>query len=137
MSDHHFRLSDAQCIQPLMPDKVYGVLRVDDRRVISGIVHLIRNGLRWRAALPEYGPTLYNRFVRWSKAGLHLHLRGSGRREPGDGDGDDRRHPQLTGPRQPVRKGDRCIERTRGGIDTARGLRRQAPDHAADRRTGQ
>ena len=84
-------------IQPLLPDKVRGMPRVDDRRVISGIVHLIRNGLRWRAAPPEYGPTLYNRFVRWSKAGLHLHLRGSGRREPGDGD--DRRHPQLTGPR--------------------------------------
>ena len=74
MSDHHFWLSDAQFarIQPLLPDKVRGVPRVDDRRVISGIIHVIRNGLRWRDAPPEYGPhkTLYNRFVRWSKAGV-------------------------------------------------------------------
>ena len=48
--------------------------RVDDRRVISGIVHVIRNGLRWRDAPPEYGPTLYNRFVRWSKAGVFTRI---------------------------------------------------------------
>ncbi len=74
MSDHHFWLSDAQFarIQPLLPNKVRGVPRVDDRRVISGIIHVIRNGLRWRDAPPEYGPhkTLYNRFVRWSRAGV-------------------------------------------------------------------
>ncbi len=46
--------------------------RVDDRRVISGIVHVIRNGLMWRDAPAAYGPhkTLYNRFVRWSRAGV-------------------------------------------------------------------
>ena len=74
MSDDHFWLSDAQFarIQPLLPNKVRGVPRVDDRRVISGIIHVIRNGLRWRDAPPEYGPhkTLYNRFVRWSRAGV-------------------------------------------------------------------
>ena len=74
MSDHHFWLSDAQFarIQPLLPNKVRGVPRVDDRRVISGIIHVIRNGLRWRDAPSEYGPhkTLYNRFVRWSRAGV-------------------------------------------------------------------
>ena len=74
MSDHHFWLSDAQFarIQPLLPNKVRGVPRVDDRRIISGIIHVIRNGLRWRDAPPEYGPhkTLYNRFVRWSRAGV-------------------------------------------------------------------
>ena len=50
--------------------------RVDDRRVISGIIHVIRNGLGWRAAPPEYGPhkTLYNRFVRWSKAGVFTRI---------------------------------------------------------------
>ena len=78
MSDHHFWLSDAQFarIQPLLPNKVRGVPRVDDRRVISGIIHVIRNGLRWRAAPPEYGPhkTLYNRFVRWSKAGVFTRI---------------------------------------------------------------
>ncbi len=74
MSDYHFWLSDARFarIQPLLPNKVRGVPRVDDRRVISGIIHVIGNGLRWRDAPPEYGPhkTLYNRFVRWSRAGV-------------------------------------------------------------------
>ena len=74
MSDHHFWLSAAQCarLQPLLPNKPRGVPRVDDRRVISGIVHVIRNGLMWRDAPAAYGPhkTLYNRFVRWSRAGV-------------------------------------------------------------------
>lgn len=74
MSDHHFWLSDAQFtrLQPLLPNKPRGVPRVDDRRVISGIVHVIRNGLMWRDAPAAYGPhkTLYNRFVRWSRAGV-------------------------------------------------------------------
>ena len=49
-----------------------GVARVDDRRVLSGILHVIRNGLRWRDAPAAYGPckTLRNRFVRWSRAGV-------------------------------------------------------------------
>ena len=40
----------------------HGIARVDDRRVISGIVFVIRNGLRWRDAPGEYGPhkTIYN-----------------------------------------------------------------------------
>ena len=74
MSDHHFWLSDAQFarIQPLLPNKERGVRRVDDRKGISGIVHVIRSGLMWRDAPACYGPhkTLYNRFVRWSKAGV-------------------------------------------------------------------
>jgi len=74
MSDHHFWLSDGQFVrlQPLLPNKPRGVPRVDDRRVISGIIHVIRNGLMWRDAPVVYGPhkTLYNRFVRWSKAGV-------------------------------------------------------------------
>ena len=74
MSDHHFWLSDAQFarLQPLLPNNPRGVPRVDDRRVISGIVHVIRNGLMWRDAPAVYGPhkTLYNRFVRWSRAGV-------------------------------------------------------------------
>lgn len=50
----------------------HGVPRVDDRRVISGIIHVIRNGLRWRDAPAEYGAhkTIYNRFVRWSRLGI-------------------------------------------------------------------
>ena len=74
MSDHHFWLSEAQFarLQPLLPNKPRGVPRVDDRRVISGLVHVIRNGLMWRDAPAVYGPpkTLYNRFVRWSRIGV-------------------------------------------------------------------
>lgn len=47
MSSHHFWLFDEQFgrIRPLLPHKPRGVPRVDDRRVIGGIVHVIRNGL--------------------------------------------------------------------------------------------
>ena len=50
----------------------HGIARVDDRRVISGIIFVIRNGLRWRDAPDDYGPhkTIYNRFVRWSRLGV-------------------------------------------------------------------
>ena len=74
MSDHHFWLTQAQFsrLQPLLPNKPRGVPRVDDRRVISGIIHVIGNGLMWRDAPAAYGPhkTLYNRFVRWSRVGV-------------------------------------------------------------------
>ena len=50
----------------------HGVERVDDLRVISGIIYVIKNGLRWSDAPEGYGPykTLYNRFVRWSRLGV-------------------------------------------------------------------
>ena len=50
----------------------HGVPRVDDRRVLSGIIYVIRHGLQWRDAPVAYGPqkTLYNRFVRWSRMGV-------------------------------------------------------------------
>ena len=66
-------LSDAQMarISPFFP-RSHGIPRVDDRRVISGIIYVIRNGLRWSDAPPSYGPhkTIYNRFVRWSAMGV-------------------------------------------------------------------
>ncbi len=74
MPDHYFWLPEAQFaqLQPLLPNKVRGVPRVDDRKVISGTIHVIRYGLMWRDAPACYGPhkTLYNRFVRWSKGGV-------------------------------------------------------------------
>ncbi len=50
----------------------HGIARVDDRRVLSGIIYVIRNGLQWRDAPEAYGPhkTLYNRFIRWSRMGV-------------------------------------------------------------------
>ena len=68
-----FLLSEAQMrrIAPFFPLS-RGRARVDDRRVLSGIIYVIRNGLMWRDAPPAYGPhkTLYNRFVRWSRMGV-------------------------------------------------------------------
>lgn len=68
-----FWLSKSQFnrIKPYFP-KPHGVPRVDDLRVISGIIHVIKRGLQWRDAPREYGPhkTLYNRFVRWSRMGV-------------------------------------------------------------------
>ncbi len=66
-------LSEAQMerISPFVPLS-HGMPRVDDRRVISGIILVIRNGLRWRDAPASYWPhkTIYNRFIRWSEMGV-------------------------------------------------------------------
>ena len=61
-------------IEPLLPRGRRGAHRVDDRRVISGIMHMLRSGARWRDCPPEYGPytTIYNRFNRWSRQGIWL-----------------------------------------------------------------
>lgn len=59
-------------IRPHLPTGRRGARRVDDRRVISGIVHMLKTGARWRDCPAEYGPytTIYNRFNRWSKQGV-------------------------------------------------------------------
>ncbi|WP_408997817.1 IS5 family transposase, partial [Tistrella mobilis] len=63
-------LSDEQWAQlePHLPKNQPGARRVDDRRVISGIIHVLRTGCRWCDCPAEYGPstTIYNRFHRWS-----------------------------------------------------------------------
>jgi transposase len=68
-----FLLTRAQMrrLSPYFP-RSHGIPRVDDRRVLSGIIYVIRHGLQWRDAPPAYGPhkTLYNRFVRWSRMGV-------------------------------------------------------------------
>jgi len=68
-----FMLSKQQLnsIKPYFPVSP-GIPRVDDLRVISGIIYVIRYGLQWKDAPKAYGPhkTLYNRFVRWSRAGI-------------------------------------------------------------------
>jgi transposase len=70
MSDF-FWFTDTQWarIDRLLPADVRGKKRVDDRRVLSGIVHALRCGERRADRADLYGPkkTLYNRFVRWSE----------------------------------------------------------------------
>ncbi|WP_333712747.1 IS5 family transposase [Yoonia sp.] len=72
-----FWLSDAQMarLKPFFP-KSHGKPRVDDRRVLSGIIFINRNGLRWCDAPREYGPhkTLYNRWKRWSDKGVFAQI---------------------------------------------------------------
>ena len=66
-------LSEAQMrrITPYLPLS-HGIPRVDDRRIVSGIIYVIRGGLMWRDAPEAYGPhkTIYNRFIRWSRLGV-------------------------------------------------------------------
>ena len=70
-----FYLSESQLerIKPFFP-RSHGAPRVDDRRVVSGIIYAIKHGLQWQDAPDEYGPhkTLYNRFVRWSRLGFSI-----------------------------------------------------------------
>ena len=67
LDDHQW-----QQIEPHLPTDVRGKDRADDRRVISGILHVLRSGCRWKDCPPEYGPptTIYNRFARWAKRGI-------------------------------------------------------------------
>src|ERR1700739_2873413 len=74
MRKNLFWLSDEQWarIESHLPTDVRGVERKDDRRVISGILHVLKSGCRWCDCPPEYGPhtTIYNRFVRWAQRGV-------------------------------------------------------------------
>jgi len=73
-----FWLSDEQwaLIEPLLPKNQSGAHRVDDRRVISGIIHVLKVGCRWQDCPSIYGPqtTIYNRFRRWSIKGVWRRL---------------------------------------------------------------
>lgn len=69
-----FWLSDNAwaALEPHLPKNQPGARRVDDRRVISGILHILKTGGRWRDVPPEYGPakTIYNRYTRWARRGV-------------------------------------------------------------------
>ena len=69
-----FWLSDEQwaVIEPFMPRNQPGPEREDDWRIISGILHVLTCGCRWRDGPAEYGPrtSVYNRFNRWSRRGF-------------------------------------------------------------------
>lgn len=73
MSRSLFWLSDEAwaAIDTLLPKNQSGARRLVDRRVIFGIVHMLKCGGRWADCLSEYGPatTVYNRWNRWSHRG--------------------------------------------------------------------
>ena len=72
MGRHELSDEEWAIIQPLLPNKPRGVPRVDDRRVLNGILWRFRTGAPWRDIPERDGPrtTLYNRFVRWRAAGV-------------------------------------------------------------------
>lgn len=74
MARRRYELTDHEwsIIEPLLPNKPRGVPRVDDRRVLNGILWRFRTGSPWAEVPERYGPptTCYNRFVRWRKAGV-------------------------------------------------------------------
>lgn len=84
MSRSLFWLSDEAwaVIEPHLPKNQPGARRVDDRRVISGIVHMLRCGGRWADCPSEYGPstTVYNRWNRWSRRGIWTRILGGAHR---------------------------------------------------------
>ena len=68
---HLFWLSDEAwaAVEPHLPKGQPGKPRVDDRVVISGILHVLKTGCRWRDVPADYGPptTIYNRYHRWAQ----------------------------------------------------------------------
>ena len=76
MSDLYWPTDEQMArLEPFFPES-HGRPRVDDRRVLSGIIFVNRNGLRWRDAPAEYGPpkTLYNRWKRWGALGVFARM---------------------------------------------------------------
>lgn len=69
-----FWLDDEQWekIQPLLPTEVRGKERANDRRVISGLLHVLKSGCGWCDCPRGYGPptTICNRFTRWAERGV-------------------------------------------------------------------
>ena len=69
-----FWLDDLQwsVLEPHLPTQQTGPKRKDDRRIISGIIHVLQSGCRWQDCPPAYGPstTVYNRYHRWAKRGI-------------------------------------------------------------------
>ena len=67
LTDYEWRV-----IKPMLPNKPRGVPRVNDRRVLKGILWVLCSGAPWRDLPENFGPynTCYNRFVRWRRAGV-------------------------------------------------------------------
>jgi transposase len=72
MRRHELTDFEWKIIEPLLPNKPRGVPRVNDRRVLNGILWRFRTGSPWRDIPERYGPatTCYNRFVRWREASV-------------------------------------------------------------------
>ncbi|MFI7327394.1 IS5 family transposase [Streptomyces rubiginosohelvolus] len=122
-------LSDAEWefVRPLLPESLRGRKRLDDRRVLNGIVWKFRTGTAWRDVPERYGPwaTLHTRFRRWAADGtFDRMLRAAQAKADAAGDVDwlvsvdstiVRAHQHAAG----ARKGglrDPALGRSRGGL---------------------
>ncbi|MBT9449443.1 transposase [Akkermansia glycaniphila] len=58
-------------IRPYLPFS-HGVARMDDRKILSGIIDVIKTAFNRRMPPSPYGQckTLYNRFIRWRRLGI-------------------------------------------------------------------
>jgi len=119
MRDHFWLSNEAwTALEPHLPKNQPGARRVDDRRVISGILHILKTGGRWRDVPRRYGPakTIYNRYARWARRGVWQHLR-QGRR--------GRANPRRTDARQFACESSRFrLRRKRGEWMQALGVSR-------------
>jgi transposase len=113
MSRYHLTKFEWRVIAPLLPNKPSRVARMDDRRVLNGIFWVLRSGSPWRYLPERYGPytTCYNRFRRWTKAGVWygVWMRCA----------HDRRYERVCPPCcRHLKKShpDRCLGRSRGGL---------------------
>ncbi|GGZ40279.1 transposase [Streptomyces bluensis] len=59
---------ERELLAPLIPRAVTGRPRVEDRKIINGMVYKIRTGISWRDLPDRYGPwkTVYTRFRRYA-----------------------------------------------------------------------
>ncbi|MEI5519748.1 IS5 family transposase [Streptomyces brasiliscabiei] len=121
-------LSDAEWefVGPLLPVSLRGRKRLDDRKVLNGIVWKFRTGTAWRDVPERYGPwaTLHTRFRRWALDGtFERMLQAAQAHADAAGDIDwlvsvdstvVRAHQHAAG----ARKGGRspCLGRSRGGL---------------------
>lgn len=71
MGGYPFYLNDKAWskLKDLLPVVKRGRRRVNDRKIISGIIFVLQSGTMWRHAPAIYGPhkTLYTRFRRWQE----------------------------------------------------------------------
>lgn len=121
-----FYLSSAQMdvIRPFFP-RSRGIPRRDDQKIISGIIHVLKFGLRWKDAPKEYGPykTLYNRFVRWSNMGVFEKIFTALSESTQDTsllmiDATCLKAHRTAASLRKKRASSRCIGRTKGGLNT-------------------
>src|SRR5271155_4568543 len=124
MQRNLFCLNDEQWrqIEPHLPTDVRGKDRVDDRRVISGILDVLKSGCRWCDCPPEYGPptTIYNRFVRWAERGVweRLFRELAKRGRSAEVQMIDSTHIKAHRSASGAKRGSAAIGRSRGGRNT-------------------